>query len=71
MMVMVIENRAQNDGTGPKYHQKRSRYILARPIHATLCAVPINDPINDPQYSSNTNDPLVNILLMTITDSHS
>ena len=33
--------------------------------------MPINNPINDPQHSSNTNDPLVKILEMTIEDSHS
>ena len=62
MMVMVIENRAQNDGTGPKNHQNtRSRYILAHPCHT----VPINDPINDPinQHAGNTDDLLVIILV--------
>ena len=29
----------------------------------------INGPINGPGYSSNTNDPLLNILAMAITDS--
>ena len=32
---------------------------------------PINSPINGPGDSSNTNDPLVNILVIVITDSHS
>ena len=45
----------------------RSRYMLAHPCHT----VPMNDPINDPQHSRNTNDLLVKFLEMTIKDSHS